>query len=195
MQSISHYYENRDSLQLFITSHKIIDSSSLLIQIFTDINEAAFIEQLLSDLNTFFSHAKIIGTTTDGQIADAEVSLNAAIINFRYFERTSLEVAYHIHDYQGFSSGRALAQELIQKDTQALISFATCYNTSGEEYLQGISSINKNIVISGGIAAHGAANKSTYVFTKDKVFAKGAVAVSLNSKTLLFPLVEQSFLL
>ncbi len=184
MQSINHYYENRDSLQLFITSHKIIDSSSLLIQIFTDINEAAFIEQLLRELNTFFLHARIIGATTDGQIADTEVSLNAAVINFTHFEKTSLEVAYFIHDDQGFSSGKALAQELVQKDTKALISFATSYNTWGEEYLEGISSINKNIVISGGIAAHGEVNKRTYVFTKDKIFAKGAVAVSLNSKTL-----------
>jgi len=184
MRSINHYYENRDSLRLFIESYEIVDSPSLLIQVFTDINEAAFIEQLLSDLNTSFSLAKLIGTTTDGQIAGAEVFLNATVINFTYFEKSSLEVAYHTHQDNGLSSGQTLAQKLIQKETKALISFATCYNTSGEEYLQGISSVDEDIIVSGGIAAHGEKSKKTYVFTKDKVFDKGAVAVSLNSKTL-----------
>ena len=184
MQSINYYYENQDSLRIFLSSHGIVDSSSLLIQVFTDINEVHFIEQLRSELNMFFSFAKIIGTTTDGQIADAAICLNTTIINFTYFEKTSLEVAYHIHRDNGFSSGKILAQKLIQKETKVLISFATCYNTSGEEYLQGISSINKDIIVSGGIAAHSENSKNTYVFTKDKVFDKGAVAVSLNSKTL-----------
>ena len=184
MQSVNHYYKSRDILEAFIQKQHIVDDSSLLVQVFTDRNEPTFIEQLLCDLNAFFSNAKIIGVTTDGQIADAEVSLNAAVINFTHFKKTSLDLAYHIHEDDGFSSGQILAQKLIHENTKALISFATCYNTSGEEYLKGINSVDKNIIIAGGIAAHGKKSKNTYVFTNDGVLTKGAVGVALNSQTL-----------
>jgi len=70
------------------------------------------------------------------------------------------------------------------KDSKVIISFATCYNTSGEKYLNGINSINEKIIISGGIASHDNLTTLTYVFTKDEIISNGAVAISLQNENL-----------
>jgi diguanylate cyclase (GGDEF)-like protein/PAS domain S-box-containing protein len=184
MRSENLYYKDRESLELFAKNSAIYDSESVLIQVFTSKNDINYIQELLDSLNIYFPNAKVIGTTTDGEIMDGYVSEGESVINFTLFEHTSIDIIDVIHTDRGFKSGEKVAKTLIKDDTKAIITFATCYNTSGEDYLNGINNINSTIIVSGGIAAHYGDIIDTYVFTKDKIIPNGVVAVALDSKNL-----------
>jgi len=74
MKSINTYYTTKEELALFIIDEKIQDSSSLLIQVFSAINDKSFISTLLSELIQLLPSAVIIGSTTDGEIMDGKVT-------------------------------------------------------------------------------------------------------------------------
>jgi len=185
MKTLNVYYKNKENLLNFIDKNKIQDTSSLLIQIFTSQSDFFFIQNILEILTSTLPSAHIIGATTDGEIKDAQVTTDTTVISFTLFEKTTLHTFYVHHKDRGFLSGKKIAKQLIHENTKALITFATCYNTSGEEYLHGIQYINKDILIAGGIAAHNKTSTQTYVFTHEKIIEDGAVAVALEGENLL----------
>ena len=184
MRSINTYYTNFNDLKTFMSNNEIKDSGSLLIQIFTAYNTKDYISNLLSQITSLFPHAIIIGATTDGEIMNGEVSEQATVLSFSIFESTTILSASQIHTDDGFLSGQNIAKQLIKNDTKAIISFSAGLNTSGEAYLNGICSIDKEVIVAGGLAADNAEFICTYVFTKDEIFDCGCVAVSLNSSSL-----------
>ncbi len=184
MKNNNLYYENRGSLKYFINKNHIINSKKLLIQVFTSKSDENHIQKLLNDINLYLPDANIIGATTDGEIMNGKVSENKTVISFTSFENTSIKVMDILHVDRGFKSGQKIAKSIISDNTKAIISFATCYNTSGEEYLNGIDYVNDKIVIAGGIASHNSKTTDTYVFTKNNIISNGAVAVALDSESL-----------
>jgi len=145
MKSFNTYYSNEIFLKIFLTKNNIKDNKSLLIQIFTSINKKKFIKKLLNELNSIFKEAVIIGSTTDGEIMNGEVSIDRTVLNFTQFNHTNLEVASAKHKKNGYYSGIFLAKTLIKNNTKLLISFADGLNTNAEEFLKGINSIDRNI--------------------------------------------------
>jgi diguanylate cyclase (GGDEF)-like protein/PAS domain S-box-containing protein len=57
-------------------------------------------------------------------------------------------------------------------------------HTNGEEFLNGITSIDDKVIVAGGHAGDNSNFIETLVFTKDDILTHGAVAVSLNSNHL-----------
>ena len=184
MKSINTYYTTKEALNSFVDDKKIKNSSSLLIQIFSAFNDKIFITTLLSELTQLLPDAVIIGSTTDGEIMNGKVSSGKVVLSFTQFEHTTLKAAAIGHKVNGYYSGQYLAKELISDDTQLLIAFADGLHTNGEEFLNGISSINNNIVVAGGHAGDNFKFVKTLVFTKEHIFEYGAVAVTLSSKHL-----------
>lgn len=184
MRSINTYYTNKEELASFIHDENIQNSSSLLIQIFSAINDKTFISTLLSELTLFLPDAVIIGTTTDGEIMDGKVSSDKVVLSFSQFKHTTLKAAAIEHTANGYNSGQYLAKELLTDDTKLLIAFADGLHTNGEEFLHGITSIDDKVIVSGGHAGDNSRFIETLVFTKEHIFTKGAVAVTLNSKHL-----------
>ena len=184
MKTINTYYEDFQTLQDFLINHTIVDSPSLLIQVFTSKNDKFFIQTLLNELTTVLSQAIIIGSTTDGEIMNAEVSTHKTVLSFTQFKHTRLKTDIVTHEKDGYFSGHSLAKSLIEEDTQLMIAFADGLHTNGESFLEGIHSVDQNVIIAGGLAGDNAAFKETYVFTKDHIMTKGAVAVSLSSNHL-----------
>ncbi|MBL0721578.1 MAG: FIST C-terminal domain-containing protein [Sulfurovum sp.] len=184
MQSFNTYYSNKRVLEKFILKNNIQDNKSLLIQIFTSFNKKKIIQKFLDDINSLFSKAVILGSTTDGEIMNGIVSVDKTVVNFTQFENTTIQVQSIQHIKNGYYSGRFLAKHLINKDTKLLIAMADGLNTNAEEFLKGIDSIDKNIKIVGGLAGDRAKFKKTMIFTKDTIIKKGAVAVSLSGSSL-----------
>ncbi|MEN8304271.1 MAG: FIST N-terminal domain-containing protein, partial [Campylobacterota bacterium] len=184
MKSINTYYEDFQTLQAFLTKQTIEDSPSLLIQVFTSKNDKSFIQTLLNELTTVLPQATIIGSTTDGEIMNAEVSTHKTVLSFTQFKCTTLKTDITLHTKDGYFSGMTLAKSLIQEDTKLLIAFTDGLHTNGEAFLEGIHSVNSDVIVAGGLAGDNAAFTETYVFTKDHIMMKGAVAVSLNSNSL-----------
>jgi len=184
MKSINTYYTDKEELGSFIYDAKIQNSASLLIQVFSALTDKAFIATLLSELTDLLPDAVIIGCTTDGEIMNGKVSSGKVALSFTQFEHVTLKAADTEHKGDGFYSGKNLAQELIEDDTKLLITFVDGLHTNGEEFLQGISMLNDDIIVAGGHAGDNGEFKETLVFTKERILTQGAVAVSLNSSHL-----------
>ncbi|MBT8348491.1 MAG: EAL domain-containing protein, partial [Sulfurovum sp.] len=162
----------------------IQNSSSLLIQIFSAFSDKTFIATLLSELAILLPDAVIIGSTTDGEIMNGKVSSEKVVLNFTQFKQTALKAAFIEHQDTGYHSGQYLAKELIVPDTKLFISFVDGLHTNGEEFLNGINSVNSDVIVAGGHAGDNNHFKKTFVFTKDYICTEGAVAVTLNSQHL-----------
>lgn len=184
MKSINTYYTDKEQLGSFIIDAKIQNSSSLLIQVFSALTDKDFIATLLSELTDLLPDAVIIGSTTDGEIMNGKVSSGKVVLSFTLFEKTRLKASAIEHRVDGYYSGQYLAKELIEDETELLITFADGLHTNGEAFLSGISSVNDEVKVAGGHAGDNSKFKETLVFTKEYIFSKGAVAVSLSSKHL-----------
>ncbi len=184
MKSINSYYVTKEALELFIAEHQIQNSSSLLIQVFSASTDKNFISNLLSELTHFLPDAVIIGSTTDGEIMDGKVSSGKVVLSFTQFDKTILRVAAVEHKTNGYHSGQYLAKELIGDDTKLMIAFTDGLVTNGEEFLNGIASVDDETIVTGGLAGDNFDFVKTYVFIRDQIIEHGAVAVTLNSKHL-----------
>jgi len=181
MKSINTYYTDQATLRSFIEEEKIEDGSTLLIQVFTAHSDQEFIEKLLKNLTEILPKAVIIGSTTSGEIMNGEISTDKTVLSFTQFQHTTLQTATAIHQKDGFFSGQSLAETLMKDDTKLIIAFADGLHTNGEAFLQGIHSINSDVIVAGGLAADNSEFIQTYVFTKESIITHGAVAVALSS--------------
>ena len=184
MRSFNMYYKDFNNLKEFIESNNISNSKSLLIQVFTGICEKDFIENLQDELNTLLGDAVVIGATTDGEIMNGDISTHATVISFTIFEDTRLTYGGIKHKQNGYFSGEYLAKNLIEKDTKLLIGFVDGLHSNGEAFLDGISSVDSSVIVSGGLAGDNATFTKTYVFTKDFISSKGAVCVAFSGEKL-----------
>ena len=184
MKSVNTYYIDLPTLRSFVLEQKIVDDTSLLIQVFTAQNNKTYIEKLLTDLTDLLPKAVIIGSTTDGEIMNGAVSVEKTVLSFTQFEHTTLKTAFATHQKDGFFSGQTLAKRLIMEDTKLLIAFADGHHTNGEAFLEGIDTVNSEVLVAGGLAGDNAKFIQTYVFTKEGIVTHGAVAVALSSKQL-----------
>ena len=184
MQSVNTYYIDYETLKKFIYRAKIIDSPSLLIQVFTATNQKSFIEKLLEEVTSFFPQGVLIGSTTDGEIMSGMVSTGETVLCFTSFEFTNLKSYAIEHREDGYFSGRAMAENIIGKETKLVIAFTDGLHSNGEAFLDGINDVNSSVMIAGGMAGDNATFIQTYVFTKETILSRGAVGVALDSKVL-----------
>jgi len=184
MKSINTYYVDQEQLRLFLLNKNISNSSSLLIQVFSAVNDKTFISTLLSQLTHYLPDAAIIGSTTDGEIMNGRVSSGKVVLSFTQFEHTTLNVSSSEHKANGYFSGQSLAEELIEDDTKLLIAFVDGLHTNGEEFLNGINAVSDDVIVVGGHAGDNSKFVETMVFTKEHILTQGAVAVTLNSQQL-----------
>ncbi len=184
MRTITARYSSRKALCEFITQHHIVDSPSLLIQVFTSECDLQFISQLADFFRTQFPLASLIGATTDGEICNGEVLTDSTVISFSIFEITTLHTFISNECRDFFQAGAQLAKSIVGKDTKVILSFIDGLSGNGEEFLKGISSIEKKVIVAGGLAGDNAMFTKTYVFTKEQIVSCGVVGVSLSSQFL-----------
>jgi c-di-GMP phosphodiesterase len=181
MKQVTLFYNNAIELEKDIREYDIVDSNKLLIQVFTSQNDYEYIQNIQYDLNNFFPLSHIIGSTTDGEIKDGKVYSDTTVLSFTIFDKTSILTSSIEHSTDSFNSGISLAKELRHNSSKLFIIFGDSMNTNGEELLNGISSVDDSIVVSGGLAGDSNSFTSSYVFTKFNIISNGVVGVSLNS--------------
>jgi len=160
----------------------INNASSVLIQLFSG-EEKEIITSLLHFLSETFPHAIIITATTDGEIFQTEVTQYSTVISISTFDETTLQIA-HTNENNSYKGGKTLAKELIKEDTKLLIAFTNGILCNGEEFLNGISTVDPDIVVAGGLAGDNAKFQTCYIGKGVELFDHGAVGVALHSKTL-----------
>jgi len=181
MKTFNTYFTNQENLQEYIAINSIVDSSSLLIQIFSCVYEEEYIAYVVGTLTNLLPHAIIIGSTSDGAIKDGLVSKESIVLSFTQFSATALKlfVVDHVQDY--FEAGAQMAQKLIAATTKVLITFVSGSLGCGDSYLKGIASIHSNVVVAGGLASDTVGHNKSFVLAQEQIIFYGAVGVALDN--------------
>lgn len=184
MKTFNTYYKDLDQFREFLYDNAITDTPNLLLQIFGVIPDVESIQHVIDTISHLLPSSHIIGATSDGEILDSTVSLHNIVVSITEFECTTL----HSFGLERLEDCKALgfniAKALVIPSTKVIITFADGFNTNGEEYLEGIGTLAKNVYIAGGLAGDIYNARTTYVFTKHFISSNGAVGVSLNNETL-----------
>jgi len=186
MKTFTHEYSSKELLETFIKDNYILNyTGDLLVQVFTSVNTKEYIIYLKNELLIVLPNAKIIGTTTNGEISHNGSINHSTVISISIFDKTQLVTSLITNKSDSFQHGVEIIKELNTKpDLKLLITFTDGLNTNGEEYLNGISSINDTVVVSGGMAGDYSTFNETFVFTEKGITNNGAVAVGLYGNTL-----------
>lgn len=186
MKLINHKYSNLESLQSFIKTNNINDEN-LLIQVFTANNKKDYISLLIENIISLLPKAKIIGSTTSGEISSKGLSESSTVLSFSQFQNTKIYTMSKELQNSSFKMGielfKSFPLQTIQKSKVA-ICFTDGLHTNGEEFLKGISSINDTIVVAGGMAGDYSTFTDTFVFTQDTITNNGAVMALLENESL-----------
>ncbi|MEA2098774.1 MAG: EAL domain-containing protein [Campylobacterota bacterium] len=177
-----------EELKKILKNSIIKDSQSTLIQIFYANTNIDSIKEVQLFFKENYPASVVLGTTTDGVLESTAVYNDTkSVVTFTSFDETTLKtILLESADYNNdsFIMGQAIANQLSVDDTKSIITFTDGININGEEYLNGISSINSEVIVSGGLAADNGKLKKTYVFDKDTISSNGVIGVSLNSQSL-----------
>ena len=188
MKSISIAFSDSAELQKQLEEQHLQNDSRLLIQLFCAQSSEAFVLEMQSFFSRHLPQATLIGTTTDGIIDGVQLyagTKNLAVLS--YFDATDLKsevVDAHDTHCSSYECGEKLATTLVQEDTKVLICFGDGLHLNGEEFVRGISEINSDVVVSGGLAGDNGEMQNTYVFDNTHITDSGAVGVALNNKNL-----------
>jgi len=169
-----------------IPIEKINRSRSILIQIFSGIVDKDFLTKLTDDIFSLFPKAKIIGTTTDGEIVKGRITTKKCVVAISSFEKTDIKIDFveDITPQNSFEKGMKLSSLLKNENAKVMISFSDGLYTNGEDFVKGVSAVNKNIIISGGLAGDNAEFSETFVICNDKILTKAAVGAILINPSL-----------
>lgn len=136
MQTFNTYYTTKNDLAVFINNNNILDSQKLLCQIFTSQTNQNEILHMVEDINSFFPSCKIIGTTTDGEIMNGNVSSFQTVLSFTIFNETSIEVISLPSNDNYLETGEKIGKYLDKEDLKLIISFIDGLHGNGEDYLK-----------------------------------------------------------
>jgi len=183
MQSFSHRYFNESELKSFINTHQLQTQKNILIQVFSgEINEN-YLKKLLKLLSENIPQAHIIGSTTDGEILNRDVSLNETVINVSCFDNVVLRSAF-VDEKNSHENAKALYKKIANDKTCLIIAFCDGIFSNGEELLNSFNECNKNMIVAGGMAGDNAKFDKTYVMHQNQLSDKGLVGVSLEGDEL-----------
>lgn len=183
MKTYNYLIDGDDLSQVFNNKYKtIIESDSILIQVFSGQNKER-LEEILTFLETKFENAKIIASSTDGEIYEGRVFGLQTVVSISTFEATRLSLA-HAQTNSAFNNGVELAKKLVTPKTKLLIAFVDGLLCNGEEFLNGIYSIAPDVKVAGGLSGDNAKFENCYVGLQSKLYDKGAVGVAFDSDVL-----------
>ncbi len=185
MKQLNYNYTSKKEFLDYLHQNDVtLFDDKILIQMFTSIEDKKELETIANDVCTLLPNAKLIGTSTAGEILEDKMLEKSVILSISLFEKTTLH-AFYTNDENSHQLGVKVANELIQDDTKCIISFVDGLEHVGEEYLNGFNSLNKrNIIIAGGMSADLFTFNNTFVIYQNKIYNTGAVAVALSGDDL-----------
>lgn len=178
-------FSDMKSLGQFLENQSYPHSKNLLIQIFSSDLADEHLSAILCLLTTRLPHCVIIGATTDGEIYDGKSVSKQTIISFTTFDKVTLRAKIFNLNESHFKIGGEIVRTLCTKNTKAMIIFADGLTINGDDLLDGIYDVNKNLVIAGGLAGDYRHMHETFVICGDVVKSDGIVACVLDGADLI----------
>ncbi|MFD1735267.1 EAL domain-containing protein [Bacillus salitolerans] len=175
-----------NELEHFISQHNLQHEQVILTQVFTGQGDKELINALQKELNRVLPQTVLIGTTTDGEIHQGEISSGNIVVSFTVFHSTTLQ-AFSVEVDETSNSlevGRQLSSALIKEDTKALLLFGCGTRLELDCILNGIDEKGSGVIIAGGLAGAILPSDNMFVFTNDRLLESGIVCVSLSSEHL-----------
>ena len=182
-------FKNISELSCALEEKSIEDSANTLVQIFLAEADSDLIVSIQEFFREQYPKIALIGTTTDGIIYGGSVLFGdrCSVAAITSFEATSIQTEIidiaQVHN-NSHLLGEMFAKNVLQKETKLLIAFIDGLHTNGEEFVNGVSSIKDDVILSGGMAADNGRFEETYVFDKERYTNHGVVGASLNSELL-----------
>lgn len=183
MKTFNIKYKDYESLKSYIYNNDIIKYSNILVQVFSGISGKDFIEEVIGNLKLLIPQCKIIGATSAGEILNGNILERECLISISIFEKTKIKTILINEKISDFQKGIEVGCKLVYPDTKVIISFAD-ESINGEEFLEGVNSINNKVLVAGGIAGKNNSSDKTYVFTENGVERNAVVAALLENKDL-----------
>jgi PAS domain S-box-containing protein len=186
MKQYNYIYRDGEDLDRYVKSNGIkSDSESILIQMFTSLDNAASIEKTAALILDKFPKATLIGSSTAGEIVEGKMLEQTTVLSISVFQKSHVAGFYAINE-DSYELGLTIAKEAFNPKTKCVITFVDGLEHNGQEYLDGLASLNYNkAVVAGGMAADGLDFKQTYTVFGSKVFSGGAVCACLSGDDLL----------
>jgi hypothetical protein len=186
MYTVSFTYTSPESLKQFIADQKLYDTEDLLIQVFTGVCDIPYIQTLQETLVTFFPHARIIGTTTSGEIIEGKAKMNTTVLAFSFFEHTKIRTyATRILKSSEETANALISQFHPEKEKpKVAISFVDGLHINGEAFIDTLGKYHESLIIAGGLSGDNTSFYQTVVFTEKEIFPSGAVVALLYNDNL-----------
>lgn len=180
MKLLNHRVTTIENLSIFI--EKLDKNNQIFIQVFCGDFNLTKLQDVLNLLTEKLPLSNIIGSSSAGEVCNGSISRESILISFSLFENVKVNTYYFpIVDFEG---GVKAANKVIQTDTKACILFSEGLNGDPASFLDGFSSINKDVVLAGGSASDNFEFTKTFVIKGNNIFNEGIVLASLTSKTL-----------
>ncbi len=141
----------------------------------------------IKELSKHFPKSKMVGCSSAGEISGAFIfdkSMSVAII---HFDKTELEIVKQeiITAEDSLKAGEAIANALDKSNLQGIFVLSDGLNVNGSELVKGLNKlINKEVVITGGLAGDGKDFKNTWVIYNGEILNKSIVAIGFYGKSL-----------
>ncbi len=186
MKTFTTVYKNETELVKFIGESNITHHrGEILVQIFNSKNDKSHINNVVKQIKNILVHAKIIGTSTCGEICEKGMLENSCVLSFSLFDSTSVKTIFKQNVSNPFETGQDIAKELLsQEDLKCVIAFSDGLHFNAEQIINGINSIKSDILVCGGISGDNSNFSQTFVFDDSGIYCQGIVLAGLYSKEL-----------
>jgi|GEM_PF-1044442 len=186
MKTYNHHFVDIPTLTAFMRQSPLQQANAVMVQVFTGVCELDFIHTLIDTTRLLLPQAKLIGSTTDGEIMDGDAFDSTTVLAFSVFEQTEV-ITYAVRfQADSYATAQALIHTIQRPDeARAFISFVRGLKVNGEEYLKAFDEALPHLIVAGGLAGDNAEFQRTYVFTERGVdSACGAVGAALYNPNL-----------
>lgn len=129
-------------------------------------------KSIYTKLRDHFSHAKIVSSSTAGEITGSESIENAVLVIALKMEHTAFKVVYQniTEAKDSFELGVSLAKRLSKQDLSYVMIISDGHDVNGSDLLNGIKSqFGETLPMSGGMAGDGNLFSSTLVGVDDDI--------------------------
>lgn len=189
IKSINIQYSKRDDLIAVQSEVFSLAPESVLVQVFTGVLDQAVIGQLLRELRELFPGVSVVGTSTGGEIMDAESVENSILVNFSLFEHSRVKSALVVQNDDLAKAGKELGSALRQEDARAAIVLGCGIKDkrtiNGQPLLTAIHRELGDVIIAGGQAGDNGRGEITFVFTEEGITEHGVAAASIGGSRLV----------
>jgi PAS domain S-box-containing protein len=177
LKTINHLFSSQTRFESFLLENNLNEKKEHFIQIFVGNNNPRHLKNVLKIIHKSLPLAKIIATSTSGEIVEGGMLDNSTVVSISSFEDTQVKVKLI-----EATSPSGIVDEVISlssSKTKLILAFNNVYENDAEEILNIIEKKLPNIKIAGGNAGdNGNFSHQTLVGVDDKVSTTAfAVAV------------------